>query len=490
MDWWDDAMTTVGRLRFSLAFLGAGALLLATAGEPSSLIPETVLGAARDYLATVDKTEREDLGAVLNASNCDPVQTVLALRPHPVSEVTPGYHRAEHFLVPELGKRYPDDLLYYVVPESYTARQPVALAVVMHGGAKGTERTMAHWYMRPDPKGSGLGRAFMDAGMIAVGPSAPISTKRWERWCLPEADDYLRDVIVEMQSRFNIDPDRVFLLGHSMGGFGAYQHVQVQPDRFAAVLAHAGSWYTAYWPAIIGTPLWIVHGVHDSQPGGRPHYTDIAFARLTGKLLTKQGIVHEIREHPGQHALPNGMPVIREFIARMPKLRRDPFQPRVVVASPRGWTVGDMRDAPHNRWLSIVETTPGKLVYDTTRHEGAKQFWGMPRENWENWALKHARQERPGAMADATNLGGNRFEVTTRNVRRFAIWLHPQMVDLSKPVRVRVNGAPALEQLVQPSAVTALASYERRRDWGLVYPARMEVLVVPSVSQAELKAGP
>ncbi|MBT3291414.1 MAG: hypothetical protein HN380_28985, partial [Victivallales bacterium] len=133
---------------------------------------------------------------------------------------------------------------------------------------------------------------------------------------------------------------------------------------------------------------------------------------------------------------------------------------------------------------------PGKLTYDTTRHEGAKQFWGMPRENWENWALKHARQERPGAMADATNLGGNRFEVTTRNVRRFAIWLHPQMVDLSKPVRVRVNGAPALEQLVQPSAVTALASYERRRDWGLVYPARMEVLVVPSVSQAELKAGP
>jgi len=481
-------MAMTNRLRFSLALLGMASLLPSIADEAPSLIPEAVLGAARDYLATTDREKREGLAAVLGASNCDSIRTVQALRPPPASDVVPGYHQAEHFLVPELRKRYPDDLLYVVVPESCTAKQSVPLAVVMHGGAKGIERTMAHWYMRPDPKGSGLGKAFMDAGMIAVGPSAPISTKRWERWCLPEADDYLRDVIIEMQSQFNIDPDRVFLLGHSMGGFGAYQHIQVQPDRFATVLVHAGSWYTAYWPVIRGTPLWIVHGVRDSEPGGRPHYTDIAFARLTAKLLTEQGIVHEVREHPGQHALPNGMPAIREFIARMPKLRRDPFQPRVVVVSPRGWRAGDLRNAPHNRWLSIVETMPGKLTYDTIRHEGAKQFWGMPRENWENWALRHARQERPGAMVDATNAGENRFEVTTRNVRRFAIWLHPRMVDFSMPVRVTVNGALALEQQVQPSAVTALASYERRRDWGLLYPARLEVLVGPTGSGKEHRA--
>jgi poly(3-hydroxybutyrate) depolymerase len=485
MDWRDRAMTMMDRLRFSLALLGIASLLPSLAGESPSLIPETVLSAARDYLATTDKEERDRLAALFHTSSFDPVQTVRALRPHPVTDVAPGYHKSEHFLVPELRKRHPDDLLYYVVPESYTAKQPVPLAVVMHGGAKGTERTMAHWYMRPDPKGSGLGKAFMDTGMIGVGPSAPISTKRWERWCLPEADDYLRDVIIEMQSRFNIDPDRVFLLGHSMGGFGAYQAVQVQPDRFAAVLVHAGSWYTAYWPVIRGTPLWVVHGVHDSEPGGRPHYTDIAFARLTGKLLTKQGIVHEVQEHQGQHSLPNGMPVIREFIARMPELRRDPFQPRAVVASPRGWRTGDMRDAPHNRWLSIVETTPGKLTYDTTKHEGAKQFWGMPRENWGDWALKHVRKERPGAMVDATNLGGNRFEATTHNVRRFAIWLHPRMVNFSKPVQVTVNGAPALEQRVQPSIVTALDSYERRRDWGLIYPAKIEVLVAVPVPGEE-----
>jgi len=459
------------------ACCAAAVLLPRLVADHPSPVPEAVLEAARDYLATADPERQAALVATLEASGCEPVQVVQALRVRPVREVRPGYHRAEHFRVPELREEHPDDLLYYVVPESYTPEQPVALAVVLHGGAKGTERTMAHWYMRPDPKGSGLGKAFMDAGMIGVGPSAPVSTKRWERWCLPEADDYLRDVIIEFQSRFNTDPNRVFLLGHSMGGFGVYQHVQVQPDSFAAALVHGGSWYTAYWPIIHGTQLWIVHGVRDSEPGGRPHYTDIAFARLAGKLLKEQDLTYEIREHPGQHPLPNGMDHIRAFIARMPVTRRDPFQSRVVVASPRGWTAGDMRDAPHNRWLSIVEAAPGNLTYDAARHKGARQFWGMPRENWENWRLEHVRQERPGSMVDAVNRGGNRFEVTTRNVRRFAIWLHPQMVDFSEPVHVTVNGSPAFEQRVRASVATALASYERRRDWGLIYPGRIEVSV-------------
>ena len=467
----------------------AGLVPFLVAGRPPP-VPADVLEAARQYIATTDGERRAALGARLDASDCEPVKVVRALRPAPAPDVKPGYHRAEHFLVPEFRKEYPDDLLYYVVPDSYTPERPAALAVVLHGGAKGTERTMADWYMRPDPKGSGLGKAFMEAGMIGVGPSAPVSTERWERWCLPEADDYLRAVIIEFQSRFNIDPDRVFLMGHSMGGFGAYQHVQVQPDRFAAVLVHAGSWYMAYWPVIRGTPLWIVNGIRDSEPGGRPHYTDIAFARLAGRLLKEQGIAHEVREHPGQHSLPNGMDPIRALIARMPETRRDPFQARVVVATPRGWTAGDMRDAPHNRWLSIVETEPGSLTYDTTRHKGAKQFWGMPRENWENWSLQHVRQERPGAMVDAVNRGGNRFDVTTRNVRRFSIWLHPRMVDFSQPVHVTVNGSPAFGAPVRPSVATALESYERRRDWGLVYPARITIPVPESAPEAGKPAPP
>jgi hypothetical protein len=47
------------------------------------------------------------------------------------------------------------------------------------------------------------------------------------------------------------------------------------------------------------------------------------------------------------------------------------------------------------------------------------------------------------------------------------------MVDFEKPIQVTVNGEPRFDALVTPSLVTALESFERRRDWGLVYPAKV-----------------
>ena len=48
------------------------------------------------------------------------------------------------------------------------------------------------------------------------------------------------DVISECEERFNIDPDRVFLFGHSMGGFGGYHQALRGPDRFASIIISSG----------------------------------------------------------------------------------------------------------------------------------------------------------------------------------------------------------------------------------------------------------
>ena len=91
-----------------------------------------------------------------------------------------------------------------------------------------------------------LGNLFNATGMIAVGPSAPWDEESYYRWCLRGSDEYLSDVIRECKSRFNVDADRVFLMGHSMGGFGSYHHAWREPDRFAAIIVHAGSWALGY----------------------------------------------------------------------------------------------------------------------------------------------------------------------------------------------------------------------------------------------------
>ena len=78
-------------------------------------------------------------------------------------------------------------------------------------------------------------------------------------------------------------------------------------------------------------------------------------------------------------------------------------------------------------------------------------------------------------MVDAVNRGNNLITVTTANVSRFTVWLHPKMVDVAKPVTINVNNQPAFAARVQPSLLIVLESYERRDDWGLVYPIKVEL---------------
>jgi len=373
-------------------------------------------------------------------------------------------------------------LLFYVVPESYRPETPTGLVVLMHGGGLKSTRTAPRRYMRMhDETGYALGDAFYQSGMIAVGPSALVK-KTSVRWCVPESDDYLRDVILEFEARFNIDPDRVVLMGYSMGGFGAMHHVQRAPDRFAAVLAGAGAWSLAYWPVIDGTPLWIVQGAHDAVYGKRGHDTDAQYARWAVKLLAEQGLAHDYIEHNGGHDPRDAHEALCRFIARMPSMRRDPYYPHVVCVTPRGWTARMKYPAPDNRWVTILETIPGEITYDRLINVWPEPKPKTPREKWEAWRLTCRKERHHGALVDATNRGGNAFDVVAHNVKRFALWLHPKMVDFGKPVSVTVNGRLAFEALVQPTVSTALRSFERRHDWGLIYPAEI-VVAVPCQSQ-------
>ena len=107
--------------------------------------------------------------------------------------------------------------------------------------------------------------------------------------------------------------------------------------------------------------------------------------------------------------------------------------------------------------------------------KGPPQRWGQPLENWDNWTADTAPAEIEGAVVEAANQGQNRFDVRMQNVKRFSIWLHPKMVDFSKPVTVSINGETVCERRVEPSLAAMMRSWDRRRDWGLLYHAELVV---------------
>jgi len=94
-----------------------------------------------------------------------------------------------------------------------------------------------------------------------------------------------RDAIDSMdliQSRYAIDPDRVYLSGSSMGGFGTWRLAKLYPWRFAAAVTFAGWTDLDMLENLLGMPLLVVHGDADPQIPIEEDKRAVEFLRANG----------------------------------------------------------------------------------------------------------------------------------------------------------------------------------------------------------------
>jgi predicted peptidase len=76
--------------------------------------------------------------------------------------------------------------------------------------------------------------------------------------------DALAAVLDEVARTYRIDPDRVYISGHSMGGRGALYTAYKMPERFAAVVSLGPVGPITAWAQKLATvPLWVFHGTND-----------------------------------------------------------------------------------------------------------------------------------------------------------------------------------------------------------------------------------
>jgi predicted peptidase len=71
-------------------------------------------------------------------------------------------------------------------------------------------------------------------------------------------------ILDDVARTYRVDPDRVSVTGHSMGGRGALYAAYKMPDRFAAVLSLGPVGPITDWAEKLATiPLWLFHGRND-----------------------------------------------------------------------------------------------------------------------------------------------------------------------------------------------------------------------------------
>jgi len=143
-------------------------------------------------------------------------------------------------------------LLY--LPQGYerdtTQRWPLLL--FLHGsGERGDdlEKVKKHG----PPKLIAQGRQYP---FIVVSPQAG----QFGGW---ESQD-LYDLLQDCKRRYRVDPDRVYLTGLSMGGYGTWDLALKHPEEFAAIAPICGGGDTADAWKLRNMPVWCFHGAKDS----------------------------------------------------------------------------------------------------------------------------------------------------------------------------------------------------------------------------------
>jgi len=447
-----------------------------------------IVAAAKEYLDAGGERERVALRPALEAFEGDLEAVIRAVKPAPPPKPGTGWMIERPFTSPRLAGKHPRQPFMLYVPPDYDASRPRGLALWLHGGSRefGPRLDDLH---KDDP---GANAAFEQSGRIVCYPLAPPDSTCWSRWQLPEADAYLADVIEEIGFHYAIDPDDMILAGHSMGGMGAYHMAHRFSDRFTSFLAAAGHWDFACWRALTGSAMWLCQAVNDTILFSRHHGTDIEFARLARRRLEESGIPCFYREHLGCHNnMSEAIWVLREWLDWSRDRRRDPFYPHVVAVSPRGlssrtdWRrhkvplaahenytdFHSISAAPHARWVTIDGLGEGTMIFDMVTMSEVRLD---VEEDWNNFGLKLKRKHVPAGAVEARLNPDGSIDVTPHNVTGFTLWLSPKMVDLSR-VLVRVRGVERFRGAVRPSLATLLDSYLRRRDWGLLYPAKVSI---------------
>ena len=96
-----------------------------------------------------------------------------------------------------------------------------------------------------------------DFPFIVVSPQCPLDS--W--W--PKEVEMLINLVDEIVRLYNVDEERIYLTGLSMGGYGTWSLASEYPDRFAAIAPICGGGEPFFGYKLKDMPVWAFHGAKD-----------------------------------------------------------------------------------------------------------------------------------------------------------------------------------------------------------------------------------
>jgi pimeloyl-ACP methyl ester carboxylesterase len=311
----------------------------------------------------------------------------------------------------------------YIVktPRGYSPGKAWPLAVLLHGGGKGQGHGSQIMGL--------LGPPFQKRGCIVIAPTIPPESY----WCGPNGERFVMAILRETIATYSVDPDRIYVAGHSFGGVGAWSFGTRFPDFFAGFGPAAGNPPNVMdYDLFHNTPFYVCHGEDDPRVTAKPDLE----ARDKVEALDPKPRAYVFDFGAFGHGFPHAS--IEAMATFLTKHKRDMFVKRAVCVSPFAQVTEGIRSQYHTFWLGIDE-------------------------------------HLTGAKAVGELVGKNRIRVTSPVASRISIYVSDDFLDLSKPIQVELNGFVVFEKKVTRSAEFLVKHMEATGDRGRVFANKIQL---------------
>ncbi|MDB5342939.1 MAG: enterobactin/ferric enterobactin esterase [Schlesneria sp.] len=167
-------------------------------------------------------------------------------------------------------------------PANASADERYPLLIFLHGAGEKGDDNQSQLRGLPEQMAESSWRTQFPCFLLA--PQCPAQSQ-WTN-----LDDELANLIRAVMKQKQIDPERVYLTGLSMGGYGTWSLATQKPDLFAAVVPICGGGDPATAERLVNVPIWAVHGTADRtipveqsqrmiaairKAGGQANYTEL-----------------------------------------------------------------------------------------------------------------------------------------------------------------------------------------------------------------------
>ncbi len=280
------------------------------------------------------------------------------------------------------------------------AKKRRGLFVALHGGGQGVgdgKNALQKW-------------SLAGGDCIVVAPTTP--KKVGSAWNQPAIEQWVLALIDAAKRTWDVDTNRIYVAGHSMGGYGTWSLGSRHADRFAALSACAGGLFGSsrgiapgHVPNLLNTPIWFYNSTDDKQV----HYGSSAKAHEVLQALKAEGYPY-VWKYDQYDDIGHGLPKkgLKPIVEWMLEHERDPY--------------------------------PKHVVWEPSRAHKRRFAWlGRPR----------------GSTRVEGRIDGNRITLSGASSGETTVYLNRSLVDLAKPIQI-VRGDTILFEGLVPARLSVL----------------------------------